>query len=110
MDKTPPEISKDGLYPTEEYLRWVAQYKPSEEFTLQQFIEHLRSVWWMPDWGFCLKRKYGDYQTLELHTGGWSGNEEIIAALMQNHMLYYHWMNIQMWRAGGHYYFKLRLI
>jgi hypothetical protein len=109
MSKTPPEVSSDGQYPTEDYLRWLAQYKPSKEFTFQQFIEHLRTVWWMPDWGFGLKRKYGDYQGLELHTGGWSGNEEIIGALMQNSYLYYHWMNVQMWRAGGHYYFKLRL-
>ena len=42
----------------------------------------------------------------EYHTGGWSGNEEVIDALQQNFMFWAtSWVKHT---AGGHYYFKIR--
>lgn len=42
---------------------------------------------------------------LELHTGGWSGNEVIISALLQNRMFITMWY--KKWERGGHYYFEI---
>ncbi len=39
------------------------------------------------------------------HTGGWSGNEDVIEALMHNFLFWS--LNWRMSRAGGHYYFKI---
>lgn len=42
----------------------------------------------------------------EYHTGGWSGNEDVISALHQNFLF---WATF--WRkstAGGHYYFRIK--
>lgn len=38
------------------------------------------------------------------HTGGWSGNEDIIEVL-QNSVLW--WMFLERYDRGGHYYFRL---
>lgn len=42
----------------------------------------------------------------EYHTGGWSGNEDVIAALHQNFLFWS--MFWQKSTAGGHYYFKIK--
>ncbi len=39
------------------------------------------------------------------HTGGWSGNEDVINAMKQNHLFWsLTWMKST---RGGHYYFKI---
>ena len=40
----------------------------------------------------------------EYHTGGWSGNEDVIEALEQNSFWFLFW---QKSIRGGHYYFKI---
>ena len=41
--------------------------------------------------------------TLELHTGGWSGNEDIVGALQKNFIFWsMYWQRSE---RGGHYYF-----
>ncbi len=44
---------------------------------------------------------------VEFHTGGWSGNEDIINALHENKHLFWaiYWQKSV---RGGHYYFKIR--
>lgn len=42
---------------------------------------------------------------LELHTAGWSGNEDIINALLENRMFTALWY--KQWKTGGHYWFEL---
>ena len=42
---------------------------------------------------------------LELHTWGWSGNEDIIIALQMNKAF---WKFLKKEEAGGHYYFELK--
>lgn len=42
----------------------------------------------------------------EYHTGGWSGNEDVIRALMHNFLFWsLSWVKST---AGGHYYFKIK--
>jgi hypothetical protein len=45
-------------------------------------------------------------QHLELHTGGWAGNEEIIDALIQNTIFWGRYWRTQ--KQGGHYFFTIR--
>jgi len=98
-----PETYLDSEgYPTEELLGWIKQYDVLKE-GLEPLLEVIEESWWMPDWGIVRKRQYDGYFSYELHTGGWSGNEDIISALRTN-MFFFIW-----WRksyAGGHYYFK----
>ena len=102
------ELLDDEGYPTEEWLQFIRNYKPDESLPLIQFVEEvLVDGWWMPDWGFKLHRKYGGKRKLELHTGGWSGNEEVIDAILSNIWLIHCKMRYLMWKAGGHYYFEL---
>ncbi len=100
-----PEIllDSDG-YPTQEYLDWIENYKYTD-MPIMDFIDNLE--WYFDDWGFILKRKYNGRRKLELHTGGWSGNEEIIRAITGNIHLTAFKMKYVMWRTGGHYYFEL---
>jgi len=97
----------DGGYPTEEFLDFVKQYEPDESLPVMDFIEKVISTAWMHR-GFKLHRKYRGIRKLELHTGGWSGNEETIGAITSNIYLTHFKMKYVMWRTGGHYYFEIR--
>lgn len=97
-------------YPTEEFLELLKTYKPSDELPLIKFIKDvLRYGWYMEDWGFVLKKPYRGIQKLELHTGGWSGNEETIRALLSNIQFTHFKMRYVQWRTGGHYYFEIQI-
>ena len=66
-------------------------------------LEYIKNIWWLPDWGFKLIGK--KILWLELHTGGWSGNEDIIEALKKNEYFWaIYWIKSL---RGGHYYFKI---
>lgn len=64
-------------------------------------MDYIEERWWAGDAGYFRRgRKY-----LYLSTAGWSGNEEIIGALMKNTMF---WMCC--WvssKRGGHYVFEI---
>ena len=55
--------------------------------------------------GFVRRRPYSGKITIELHTGGWSGNEDLIRALQKS----YFWSFWRISKVGGHYYFKIPL-
>ncbi len=56
--------------------------------------------WWARDWGW--KRSGDDY---EISTGGWSGNESIIDAMMENTIAWN--LTWQTSRRGGHFTFSV---
>lgn len=67
---------------------------------LVDYVEHL---WHWPERGFKLSGVR--VLRLELHTGGWSGNESIIGALKDNPIFWVVcWMKST---RGGHYWFKI---
>ena len=97
-------LDNDG-YPTEEYLQFIKAYEGQSP--IMDFIAILMDGWWCNDWGFVLHRKYKGVRKMELHTGGWSGNEDIIEALhgAWNGMFWFlYW---QKSTRGGHYYFTI---
>ena len=89
-------------YPTEDELKklkeWDAFHDP------KGLIDFIRDIWWMPDWGFILTGKRA--LRLQLHTGGWSGNEDIMNVLAENFSF---WFYFEKHLRGGHYYFKIPL-
>lgn len=106
----PAVLLDDEGYPTEEWLNYIKNYKPDESLPLLTFVEKiLVDGWYMSDCGFKLYKRYKGKRKLELHTGGWSGNEETIAAIKSNMWLTHFQMRYVMWRTGGHYYFELSI-
>lgn len=91
---------KDG-YPTERELKRIKEWDVlSDLMGLLRFVENL---WSYPD-RFILKGKR--VLRLYLSTGGWSGNEDIIRALRENHSFW--WIGWQKSVVGGHYWFKFK--
>jgi len=103
----PENFIDDEGYPTNEILQWIKDFDP-QIMSFINFVEILHKCWWMDDWGFVFKRKYKNKRTLELHTGGWSGNENIIRALKSN--FFFFSMTWQKTYVGGHYYFEIPCI
>ena len=106
--KIPKTLLDEEGYPTEEYLQFIRDYT-NETMPIMDFVEILQDGWHFSDWGFKLHRKYAGKRKLELHTGGWSGNEEIISAIVNNVYLTSFKMKYKKWHTGGHYYFEITI-
>ena len=86
-------------YPTEDELKTVTTYEVNNT-NFHDLMDYIKSIWWSPDWGW---KRDGD--TYHISTGGWSGNEDIIGALMHNTMFWMlYWKQS---RVGGHYIFSM---
>ena len=95
---------EDG-YPTDEELEFIKNFD-LVKCDVDELLEYIRSVWQYHEWGFKLTGK--NVKKLELHTGGWSGNEDVIRALKENVIfwpMYWH-KHVR----GGHYYFKIKKV
>ncbi|MFA5049033.1 MAG: hypothetical protein WC516_08470 [Patescibacteria group bacterium] len=74
-------------------------------------VEYVISIWHYGDWGYKLYKskdhlfKKERVTKLQLHTGGWSGNEQVIEALRQNLMFWVCWQKSM---RGGHYWFEFK--
>lgn len=92
----------DG-YPTEAGLNQIKIYSgdfytENSKMDIEKLIELLQELWHFSDY---LIR---DGAELELHTGGWSGNEDVISALQPSLFWMLFWRKSE---RGGHYYFEL---
>lgn len=88
-------------YPTEEQLDRVRNWKGDDLIGLMNYLgDENNGIWHWPDWGVQMN----DDGSWSLHTGGWSGNEEIIGAMMDNTVWWMMWWHQS--RRGGHYTFK----
>ncbi len=95
---------KDG-YPTEDELKKIQKLK---DYT--KLLEHLESIWHWSEWGFVKRWGFVTFPKrkkvlkLELHTGGWSGNEDIIQRLTETDFWLLFWVRSD---RGGHFYFEI---
>lgn len=90
-------------YPTNRELATLKRFKFQRWQDVLDMLEHIRELWNWNDTAFVLKGK--TVLRLELHTYGWSGNESIVEALMDNPMFWsLFWQSS---RRGGHYTFKI---
>ena len=94
-------MEQDG-YPSEETLKKIKEWNVSKQ-SATDLIKLIEDNWWGGDSGFKLSGR--KTLILELHTLGWSGNEDIISALKSNFFWNLYW---QKSIRGGHYYFKIR--
>lgn len=107
IDQRPEE----DPYPTDRELAIIRKWD-TIKYRIPDLIEYIKAVWWIPDRHFRLYRGRQHLfrkacMKLELHTGGWSGNESVIGALMRNYLFW-----SMSWRkstAGGHYWFEIRM-
>ena len=83
-------------YPTEEELEKIRRW-PGKDY--HDWMAFIRSLWTYADCGYWKQEE----NTYDISTGGWSGNEEIIAAMQDNFVLWsMYWCQS---RRGGHYVF-----
>lgn len=92
-------------YPTEHILHFIENYVPDDSLPILSFLSVIKDIW---QGGFKLGRKYKGRCKLELHTEGWSGNEQIINSIISNIYLTGFKMRYVKWITGGHYYFEIR--
>ena len=108
----PTELRDSDGYPTQEALDYIKNWsliwgrgdketntgKYFVEGMYEELIEYVRSIWTYND---AINYEDG---LLEIHTFGWSGNEEIIEELKKTNL----WlMKHRATQPGGHYYFKI---
>jgi len=85
-------LDADG-YPTDETLERIEQWPPDDAIRL---CENVVSIWW-PDASYTTWGK----RWLQLHTNGWSGNEDLICSLQNNSVFWL--MYWESSRRGGHH-------
>ena len=104
-----PLLDEDG-YPTAEALDIIQLWSYDDPTGWFEFIKQL---WNMVEWGWEVVRQPHPNRPevavdrYYISTGGWSGNEDIIRAMMKNTMLWsFNWVSS---RRGGHYVFEVEL-
>lgn len=103
-------MDSDG-YPTEDTLHVIENWK-WEDGGYLELAEFIKNIWHFNDWAEYRPMTEDDmgrkYRELRLATGGWSGNESIIAALNKNQMF-----NMLCWQSshrGGLHIYHIRVI
>lgn len=87
-------IEENDDYPSEEILDKVRHWKWHDFEGLAQFL--------CENWHWNDEYAHFDGVTLTLHTGGWSGNEDLISSIAPAVKGLY----LYSFQRGGHYIFK----
>jgi len=105
MDKE-PTFDSDG-YPTDETLETIKKWPYGHGYI--DLMSYVSRAWKWEDFVYCNAIKdFAEQDVWEytLITGGWSGNESIVDALLENQMFYH-----LCWREshrGGKYIFEVK--
>lgn len=93
-------------YPTTENLEFIKNFDIVKN-PITDLLDYIEEIWWTPSFGFH-RETSGELINLQLSTGGWSGNEDIIRALQDNFFFWsLYWV---MSKRGGHYWFEISQI
>lgn len=105
-------------YPTEEQLETIRTWDWGDfknfDARVARLWDYIKDLWWNVDWGWTITTVTPEDESILtsqigwtrrlVSTGGWSGNESIIDALMDNGMFWQLcWVSS---RRGGHYEFR----
>jgi hypothetical protein len=104
---------QDG-YPTQEALDYLqnwwlgyhgevwlqGEFSELNKNNITSLLKYMKRLWHFDDWGFIVNEAE---KKLELHTGGWSGNEEVLSYFKNTAFAQFYW---KMSKAGGHYYYE----
>lgn len=103
------ELLDGAGYPRAEALGLIGKWNISDD-GIEDLLDLIRTVWWYPARHFELRSGQDVLDKpcwiLELHTGGWSGNESVIEALGQTTFWWLCWLSS---RRGGHFEFEIPL-
>lgn len=103
-------LDKEG-YPTDAALELLARWNEKDP---NGAIDFMRSLWHYAEWGVSEqitideRNVYGledGHRYVKMSTGGWSGNEELMAAFRASLTRRY---QIVVTRRGGHYVLEYR--
>lgn len=97
-----------GHYPCDVVLRMIEQFDVTQQ-DIEELLSLIENEWEYADLGYFKRCTNNDgLDILELHTGGWSGNEDIINAMERNGFLW----GFLWWKSerGGHYWFEVKKI
>ncbi len=102
------EIDDSGYnnYPSKELLQSIKDFNGSS-MNIMELVKTILENWNHGKMGYRLHKNYNGKYKLELHTLGWSGNEEIINEIINNIYLTHFHMKYYQWKTGGHYYFEI---
>lgn len=107
-----PTFDRDG-YPTDETLERIAAWPIETMRDAADAMDFAGRAWSYPDYWECEPRwddpEWSDHprRVYRFSTGGWSGNESIVAAIEGNTML--QMLGAYSWRRGGHYEYRFPL-
>jgi hypothetical protein len=89
-------------YPSTRQLRTIRNWTG----TFRELWDYVVGLWHWDGLGAVVKPGI-DTDELELHTYGWSGNEQLVYVLEHGKSLFFAMFHTK-WERGGHYYFKVR--
>ena len=95
-------MNTDG-YPDENELNTICNWVIKSKKDCKALLDYIYDLWKYADCGYWSVND--DKDMYSISTGGWSGNESLISAMMGNHVF---WMLC--WyssRRGGHYEFNV---
>ena len=91
------ELGNDG-YPTEATLSAIRGYEVATDADRWELLEHVAALWSYPIYITMERPHFARFST-----GGWSGNEDLIEALRDNHTFWlFAWGGSA---RGGHHVF-----
>ena len=88
-------------YPTKQTLKCIKNFNLGKR-PLKILLDLIRTEWKFADVEYYKLIIKGNNVYLELHTGGWSGNEEIYDSFEKIKMIAMFWQKSE---RGGHYYY-----
>lgn len=94
-------------YPDESQLLKIKNWQANNSNECRELMGFVKSLWWNPFSGWTESEGTDEHDkpvdVYEISTGGWSGNEELIEAMIGNWLFWnLCWVET---RRGGHYIF-----